>query len=55
MVARAQRLRRCLWSVLAGGAEDPEVLEVLSWCSWCSGVPGDGWADVVAFRAVSDI
>jgi hypothetical protein len=38
-----------------GGAEDPGVLEVLSWRSWCSGVPGDGGADVVAFRAVSDI
>ena len=38
-----------------GGAEDPWVVEVLSQCTWCSGVPSDGWADVVAFRAVSDI
>ena len=31
------------------------VLEVLSWRLWCSGVSGDGWADVVTFRAGSDI
>ena len=52
-VARAQRQRRCAWSVLAGGAEDPWVLEVLSWRTRCSGDPGDSWVEVVVFRAGS--
>jgi hypothetical protein len=38
-----------------GGAEDPWVLEVLSWRTWRSGDPSDSWAEVVAFRVVSDI
>ena len=38
-----------------GGAEEPWVLEVLSWRTWCSGDPGDDWADVDAFKAVSVI